>query len=126
MLELPKRLENTGLGLGRNSDPSVGHTDLHAPTSPARRYSDTPARGELHRVPNQILEHDLEFPRIRVEHGQGRLDFPAKREPCLLLQRLGLSLDLLEYVGYLRLAHSERQPARFQPTQIKHGSNEVE
>jgi hypothetical protein len=126
MFNLPKRLENEGLGLGRNPNPGVGDTDLHALLGPSRCSRDTPSGSELHRVANQILEHNLELPRISVEHGQGLLDFPDKREPRLLLQPLGLSLDFLQESGNLRLAHAERQPTRFQPTQIKHGSNEVQ
>src|SRR6266542_2204031 len=103
MFNLPKRLENEGLGLGRNSNPSVSYTDFHAPLSPSHCYSDTPSWRELHRVANQILEHNLKLPRISVEHGQGLLDFPDKREPRLLLQPLGLSLDFLQESGNLRL-----------------------
>src|SRR6266852_2455641 len=85
IFDLAERFENHLQRLLRNANPGICHTELYAILASPGCYRDSALWSELHRVANQILEYDLKFSCIGVEHGQGLLHFPDKREPCLLL-----------------------------------------
>jgi hypothetical protein len=55
--------------------------------------------GELQRIGNEVLEHDLEFHAVCFQRRQPRRDLPTKRHPRFFLARLPcFRLDLVQQI----------------------------
>ena len=65
-IQLPKRFENGGVGLGWDPDTGIGDTELDAALALRGGECQAALCGELYRVAQQIPENDFELPRVRV------------------------------------------------------------
>src|SRR5262245_4006131 len=92
VLELAERFENYAQRLPRNPNACVRYTELDSSLAVPCGHRDTTVGGKLHRIAQQIFEHDLELTRIGIEQRQHLLDLPHKPQRRLPLQLVGLGL----------------------------------
>ena len=74
---MPEQLKHHRPHFRRNPNARVGDTELHASVGRVRIYADAALLGKLHRVAQQVLQHDLEFcPIAQVDPSNGVM-YPA-------------------------------------------------
>ena len=100
-----------------NSTPSFVRADLHP---------DGTLRGELDRIGDQILEHDLQLSGVGVDARERRLEVPDEGEVRPAAHVLGFRVELNHEVLEGDLGELDRQPVGFQTAQVERRVDQVE